>query len=68
MIRLAIAVALAVFICHARVLLAPGVSVPLLALVPVLAAAAAVALAAVAVRLTRRDGWQLYPVWRTACP
>ena len=65
-IRAILAVLLFVLACHARVLLVPGVSVPLLALVPALVGAAAVVLAAVAVRMIRRDGWQLYPCWRPA--
>ena len=67
MTKPAIAVALAAWICHARVLIAPGVAVPLPAVLLALIGAAAAVLAAVFVRNIRRDGWQLYPLPRPAC-
>jgi hypothetical protein len=66
--RIALAAVLAVLGCHVRVLLAPGVPVPL----PVVALAAlgtaAAALAVLGARIIRRDGWQLCPCWRTVRP
>lgn len=66
MTRLAIAAVLAAFVCHARVLLAPGVTAPLPAVLAALGCAAIAVLTVAAVRLIRRDGWQLRPAWRPA--
>jgi hypothetical protein len=66
-IRLALAAILAVLGCRMRVPLAPGVAVPLPAVLLAVLAAAAVALLAVCVRNIRRDGWRCCPYPRPAC-
>jgi hypothetical protein len=63
MTRLVIAAVLTALGCHVRVMLAPGLAVPLLA---ALGAATAVLVAAI-VRIIRRDGWRLCPYPRPAC-
>lgn len=66
--RIALAVALAVLGCHVRVLLVPGVAVPLSVVAIAALGAVSAALAAWCVHAIRRDGWQLCPAWRTVCP
>lgn len=65
-IRVVLAIVLAAIGCRVRVPLAPGVAVPLPAVVLALAAAAVVLGAVMLVRSIRRDGWQLRPAWRPA--
>jgi hypothetical protein len=66
--RIALAAVLAVLGCHVRVLLAPGVPVPLSVVALAALGTAAAALAVLGARIIRRDGWQLCPCWRTARP
>jgi hypothetical protein len=67
MARLVIAAVLIALGCHVRVMLAPGLYVPLPAVLLALIGAAAAVLVAAIVRNLKRDGWRLCPYPRPAC-